>query len=277
MVESPSRALSLAHATLLDLSPLDLVRTAAATGYRQVGLRLIPIDRPGEPRHPLPAGSAALRDVRRLLAATGLEVLDVEVAVIGPDLDPTSYRPMLDAAAELGARYVLTNVYSTDGRQAVDGLHRLCELTAPLGLTPVVEFVSFSAVATLAQAVDLVGATGRPDVGLLFDVLHFHTTRGRAADVAALPSGLLRYVHMDDGPAEVPASVDERRRIAREARLMPGEGGADLAGILPALPATVPYAVEVINPSRARALGPEAYARLAHEKTTACLAAHQRR
>jgi sugar phosphate isomerase/epimerase len=52
---------------------------------------------------------------------------------------------------------------------------------------------------------------------------------------------------------------------------MPGEGGADFAGILPHLPADIPYAVEVTNPSRAREMGAEAYARLGWEMTMRCL------
>jgi hypothetical protein len=76
---------------------------------------------------------------------------------------------------------------------------------------------------------------------------------------------------MDDGPREVPTTVEELRRIAREARLFPGEGGADLAGILPGLPRNIPYAVEVTNPERAREMGAEAYARMGWEKTMKCL------
>jgi sugar phosphate isomerase/epimerase len=262
--------LSLAHATLLDLSPHDLIRVAATTGYQMVGLRLIPIDRPGEPRHLLPAGSEAMRDVKHLLADTNIRVLDVEVAIIREGVNPHDYLPVLEAAAELGATYLLTNVYTTDRAVAVEGLRTLCDLSAPFGLTPVVEFVSFSAVPTLGAAVDLVEAAGRPEVGILFDMLHFHSTHVTPADVAGVPADRLAYVHMDDGPRDVPATVDERRRIAREARLLPGEGGADFAGVLPLLPAHVPYAVEVTNPARAREIGAEAYARLGLEMTTRC-------
>lgn len=263
--------LSLAHATLLDLSPLDLIRVAAATGYRMVGLRLIPIDRPGEPRHVLPAGSSAMRDVKHALGDSGVRVLDIEVAIIRNGLDPGTYMPMLESAAELGAKYVLTNVYDTDRSAAVDGLHALCETAAPFGLTPAVEFVSFAAIATLGQVVDLLRAAARPDVRILFDVLHFHSTHGTRDDLEHAPRDLFGFVHMDDGPREVPAAVDDRRRIAREARLFPGEGGADFASILPCLPADIPYAVEVTNPARATAMGAEAYARLGWQKTMACL------
>jgi len=126
------------------------------------------------------------------------------------------------------------------------------------------------------EVTELVRAAARPEVGILFDMLHFHSTHGTAADLAALPPGRLAYVHMDDGPREVPATVDELRRIAREARLFPGEGGADFAGILPLLPANIPYAVEVVNPARAREMGPDAYAQLGREMTERCLRASER-
>lgn len=264
-------SLSLAHATLLDLPPYELVRVAAATGYRMVGLRLIPIDRPGEPRHTLPAGGQLMRDVKRLMADTGIDVLDIEVALIREGVDPRGYVPMFEAAAELGARHVLTNVYATDRAAAIEGLHLMCDLAAPFGLTPVVEFVSFSAVPTLGDAVDLVLAAARPEVGILFDVLHFHSTHGTPSELALVPPDRFAYVHMDDGPREVPATVDELRRIAREARLFPGEGGADFAGILPRLPRGIPYAVEVTNPKRAREMGAEAYARMGWETAQRCL------
>lgn len=259
--------LSLAHATLLELSPFDLIRVAASTGYRVVGLRLIPIDRPGEPRHTLAAGSAALRNVKALLSDTGLRVLDLEVAMIRDDVDLCSYLPSFESGAELGARYVLTNVYTTDRNAARERLEELGELARPFGLTPVIEFVSFASVATLGDAVDLIESTTRVQAGLLFDMLHFHTTGGTAVDLRRLPPDRLAYVHMDDGPADVPASIDERRRVAREARLFPGEGGADIASVLPFLRTDVPYAVEVTNPARARAMGPEAYARMGWETT----------
>jgi sugar phosphate isomerase/epimerase len=266
-------ALSLAHATLLDLPPYDLIRVAALTGYRMVGLRLIPIDRPGEPHHALPAGSSVMRDVKHALDDSGLRVLDVEVAIIRNGVEPRTYAPMFESAAELGAKYVLTNVYETDRGAAIEGLHALCDQAAPFGLTPAVEFVSFAAVATLAEAVELIRAAARPDVRILFDVLHFHSTHGIPAELASVPPEQFAFVHMDDGPHEVPTTIDGLRRIAREARLFPGEGSADFAGILPRLPANIPYAVEVTNPARARELGAEAYARLGWQTTTACLSA----
>ena len=261
--------LSLAHATLLNLSPPDLIRVAAATGYDAVGLRLISMGRPGEPRHA--EDPVVLRETKRALAETGIRFLDVEVAQIREDVDPHSYVPALEASAELGARFVLANVYTPDATLAADRLAALCDLAQPLGLTVSLEPVSFSDVKTLAQTVDLVRRARRNNTAVLVDMLHFHSSKAPLSELSEVPRDLLYYVHVCDGPGDVPMAADDLRRIAREERLLPGEGGIDVAGILRHLPADLIYAVEVHNPARAAALGAEAYARLAREKTVRLL------
>jgi sugar phosphate isomerase/epimerase len=263
--------LSLAHATLLETSPPDLVRIAAATGYEFVGLRLIPMGRLAEPRHALAEHPEYLRETKRTMADTGVRCLDVEVAQIKEGTDPRSYLPALEAVAELGGRFVLTNVYTPDRQFAEDGVAALCDLVEPLGLTIALEFVSFSNVATVEQAVEIVRNCLRENAAILVDALHFHSAGERADHLSRIPAHLIHYVHLCDGPREVPASADGRRRIAREGRLLPGEGGIDVAGLVRHLPAGIVYAVEAPNPARSAELGAEAYARLAFEMTSGCL------
>jgi 4-hydroxyphenylpyruvate dioxygenase-like putative hemolysin/sugar phosphate isomerase/epimerase len=74
---------SLAHLTALSLSPPELVDAAAATGYRYVGLRMTKVT-PQEPHYPLASDPALMRATKTHLAATGIEVLDVELARIAP-------------------------------------------------------------------------------------------------------------------------------------------------------------------------------------------------
>jgi sugar phosphate isomerase/epimerase len=264
--------LSLAHATLLDLPPPELVRVAAATGYDTVGLRLIPMGRPGEPRHGFDENPGSLRETRRALAETGVRLLDVEVVQIKKGIDPRAYLPVLEATAELGGRCALTNVYTADRAAAEDGLAVLCDLVKPLGLTIALEFVSFSDLPTLRQTIEMIRGCGRENAAVLIDTLHFHSSREPLSAVAEIPHERVHYVHVCDGPGVVPTAPDDLRRIAREERLFPGEGGIDVAGILQHLPADVVYAIEVQNPARARALGAEAYARLAFETTRRYLA-----
>jgi len=262
--------LSLAHATLLSLAPADLIRVAHAAGFSAVGLRLIPIGLPGERPFAIehdPAGARAIRDA---LDETGVRLLDVELIRITDSTNPQSYGPALEAAAALGAQFALANVYTADNGRASATLAQLCELAAPLAITLLLEPVSFSDVRTSRHAAEIVRACGRPNAGLLIDTLHQHSSGESPAvlEELAVPVPL---VHINDAPAEVPMDVEARRRIAREERLLPGEGGIDLAAMLPHLPRDVVYAVEAHNPARAAALGPAAYARLAFEKTSRCL------
>ena len=266
--------LSLAHATLLDLTTAELIRVAAATGYDAVGLRLIPMGRPGEPRYGIDEHPSYRGEIRRALDETGVRFLDIEVIQIAEGLDPRAYLPAMESAAELGCRFALVNVYTPNCAAAHDDLATLCDLAKPLGLTMALEFVSFSNLPTLAETIEMVDACGRENAAVLIDTLHLHSSREPLGGLARLPADRVRYVHVCDAPGVVPAAPDDRRRIAREERLFPGEGGIDLAGMLRGLPADVVYAVEVQNPARAAALGAEGYARLAFETTARYLRTH---
>jgi sugar phosphate isomerase/epimerase len=263
--------LSLAHATLLDLPPPALIRLAHACGFQAVGLRLIPIGLPGEPRYAVAGDPESTRAIRRALDETGIRFLDVEVIRITDDGDPQRYAGALESAAALGAECAIVNVYSADVTRAADDFSRLCDFSKPFGLTMVLEPVSFSELATVAQAIALVRACGQENAGVLVDTLHQHSSGEPPTALDALSSIQTPLVHVCDAPTEVPTDLEGRRRIARAERLLPGDGGIDLAGMLSRLPREIVYAVEAPNPARAAALGPAAYARLAFEKTVACL------
>jgi hypothetical protein len=81
-----TRALSLAALTALELSPPELVSTAAAAGYSHVGLRLIAATAT-EPQHAMIGDTPMVRETRARLDATGLQVLDVEIFRLKPDTD----------------------------------------------------------------------------------------------------------------------------------------------------------------------------------------------
>jgi sugar phosphate isomerase/epimerase len=263
----PDFRLSLAHATLLDVSPPELIRIARGSGFEAVGLRLVPIGLPGERRYAIDEDPASPREIRRALEETGIQFLDVELVRIRDDVNPRSYAPALDGAAALGARFAIVNVYTTDAGRAADDLARLCELSKPLGLTMLLEPVSFSDVPTVAKATELLTACGCDNAGILIDALHVHSSGEPLSTLNALSSQRMPIIHLCDAPSEVPPDPEARRRIARAERLLPGEGGIDLAGILQHLPRDIVYAVEAHNPSRAAALGADTYARLAFQKT----------
>lgn len=256
---------SLAHFTLLDCPPPQLVELAARAGYDFVGLRLIPMDRPGEPQYDLSGNAALARDTRHALAETGVRVLDIEVAQLHRDIVPDTYLKAFEAGADLGARYVVTSGWTPDRTFLIEAFSSLCDLGRPYGLTVMLEHMGFSAVPALRDAVEIVGASGQLNAGVLVDTLHCHLTRTPLSELAALPTHWTPYIHMSDGPRDIPTTTDGLRDVARRLRILPGEGDVDLAGMLKALPADVIYAVEVANPALAATLGGDEYVRLAYE------------
>jgi len=70
-----------------------------------------------------------------------------------------------------------------------------------------------------------------PNVGLLLDCWHWHTSHGTVEDLNALRPEQVVYVHVNDAPAGVP--TDEQRD---NVRALPGATGViDIAGFLQAL------------------------------------------
>src|SRR4029453_4912729 len=63
---------------------------------------------PKWPAYPLATDPALMRATQVCLAATGIEVLDIELARISPSEDPRDFERFFEAGGELGARHALT-------------------------------------------------------------------------------------------------------------------------------------------------------------------------
>jgi sugar phosphate isomerase/epimerase len=251
---------SLAHLTLLHCAPPELTEIAARAGFEYVSCRPIAFGLEGEPRYPLASDRGLYRRTKAALQATGVRLLDIELARIHAEVAVRTYLPALECAAELGARHVLTSVWCDDTELVRDRFAELCELAAPLGLTVDLEFVSFAPIATLAQAANLLRACPYPNAGLCVDTLHFDRAGCSVAELDELPAGWLHYAQICDAPAHRPGDDPLARRIAREGRLLFGEGAIDVRGVLAHLP-PVPYSIELPNATLLAALGPEEFAR----------------
>jgi len=256
------REYSLAHLTVLSLTPPEMVDVASRTGYRYVGLRLNRIT-PTEPLYPLITDRSLMKETKAHLADTGVGVWDIECARMGPDTEPESYLSFLEAGAELGALHVLAQLPDPDFERATDRFARLCDLAKPLGLGVDLEFVSWTAIPDLTRAVDVLHAVDRPNAGILVDTLHFDRSKSSIAELQELPREWFRYAQVCDAPKEKPTTTEELIYTARCERLFPGDGGIDVRGILACLPPEIPYALEIPGDSLVGEVGPEEYARRA--------------
>jgi sugar phosphate isomerase/epimerase len=267
-----TRSYSLAHLTVLDLPPPEMIRVAARTGYRSVGLRLLRVT-DTTPGHPLMDEPAQLRATRAALAETGVAVLDIEFVRITPEVAVESLEPFLAAGAELGARHLIAAPYDPDLGRPADRLGAVADLARGYGLGVVLEFFPWTVVPDLDAAVDLVGAAGRADLGILVDTLHFDRSRSSFERLARLPAARLPFAHLCDAPVQDSYTTEDLLHAGRAERLPPGEGAIDLAAILRRLPAGIPLALEVPMTGLASAVGPEAVARRVREAADRLFAA----
>ena len=263
---------SLAYLTVYGCPPPEMTYIAARTGYDFVSLRLIPIGVAGEKPH-LPEDREMMRKTKAALNETGIKVLDLELARILDDADSRSYLPAMEAAAELGAKHVISSAWTADstGRNfIIDRYAEICDLAKPLGLTVNLEFPTFSRLTNLQDAADIVRAANRPNGGIFIDTLYFHYSGTTLDELEALPREWFNFMHICDASEEIPTSQEAMIHVARDERLYVGEGCIDFSAILNRLP-PMPYSIELPNIKRLKQFGYEGHARQCLETARQCL------
>ena len=249
-----SRPIALAALTVLELSPPDMVSCAAEAGYTHVGLRLIPAT-PTEVSYATIGDTAIIRATLARLADTGIRCFDVEILRLRPQTRVADFLPVLETAAHLGARAALVAGNDPDEERLTQRLGELCDLAAPLGLAACLEPMPWTDVRNFAQGARIVGRVARANAGLLIDPIHFDRGGGHVSEIADVPAAWFRYVQLCDAPAARPATTEGLLHQARAERLLPGDGGLDLRGILRALPPDLPLSLEIPMETLAKTVG----------------------
>jgi sugar phosphate isomerase/epimerase len=267
------RVLALDHLTLLDIAPPDFVALAAGAGFDAVGLRIAPATADESP-WPMSPGSRMLADTVARCRDTGVTVLDTETIRLTPRTDLATAEAVLQAAAELNAPHLTTIGEDPDLARLSERFAELTRMAAPYGVRPLIEFMAYKTVRTLADAVAIAARSGGG--GVLLDALHIQRCGADIGQIARTDRGLLGYVQLCDAPLEPPgeAGLPGDRILprgqtpdggaaaleARAARLLPGEGALPLTELLSALPAALPVAVEAPRLSLRDQLTPAQFA-----------------
>lgn len=267
-----NRLISLAHLTVLELTPPEVITAAASAGYSHASLRLAPSSPGVESQHPMIGDTPMFRETLQRMADTGVQLLDFEVLRINRDTAVADFLPVIETGARLGGKFVLVAGDVADEPFMADSFAELCELGAPLGICMGLEFMPWTGVRTLAAARRIVEATNPANGRIIIDAIHVDRAREAAADIAAMPRHLHCYFQICDLPAERPADDATMIHQARQARLPPGEGGLDLIGMLRAIPSDLPISIEVPMVELAKTMPAVERARMLKRKTQAMLA-----
>jgi sugar phosphate isomerase/epimerase len=227
--------LSLAAGVLPEFEPPEVVSAAATAGFPMVGVWF----------DPETWSDARCREVRRRLDGTGLVALDMEPVFVTPGGD--CGERLIDAAAEVGARNVLTVSAGLEPARFAERFGELCDHAAPAGISVVVEPTLLYSVATLAEAAEVVVLAGRANGAILADNLHLDRAGGNPMDaLRELDAELLRYAQLCDGPAG-PADTSRAGLFsdARDGRRLLGDGDLPVKEFVDALPEGTPLSLEI--------------------------------
>jgi sugar phosphate isomerase/epimerase len=257
---------SLAYLTAAPLLPPDAISLAADLGYQQVGLRAFPAA-PGGDFNELIEDPALLRATISRLRETGVTVFDMEIVRLNADFAAERYKPFLEVCAAVGAKAILVAGDDPDEARLTASFAAFCEAAHPFGLTADLEFMPWTKVPDASAAVRILDAAGQPNGGILVDTLHVARSTTTLDDLKAIPRSYLHYAQVCDAPAEIPSTDEGLIYTARCGRLLPGDGGIDLASILKVLPADLPISVEIPNEIEKPRYGNEAWAREALKRS----------
>jgi len=262
------RPIALASGVLPEFGPVATIEAAAEGGFDAVGLWIEPDS----------WTSTLTQRCRAALAATGLDLLDVEVVWIKPESDLDLHRRSIDIGAELGARNILCVSSDPDMGATAAKLAALCTHAEASGIRVALEFGIFTEVKSLAAALALLDAVAHPLRALLIDPIHVDRSGTRIGELAAIPAELLPYAQFCDAPATRPDPADFDAVItdAIDLRRQCGEGDLPIGAMLAALPPGIPLSIEL----RSRTLrggwpDPFDRARVTAEITRAWLAVHE--
>lgn len=274
------RKYSLAYLTIPGTDPVEQIRIAKACGYDSVSLRTIPMHLPGEPEFLLHKDKALFENTKAALREYDMPLMDIELARVRKDLDVEEYKPAFEAAARLGATDVLGSIWTRDKSWYQDTAGRVAEMAKEFGLMYNIEFLPWAGVRNLQETITLIDKLSMDNVFVMVDTLHAGRAGVTGEELSRTDSKYFRFVHLCDGPAgpdgdPVLDNIKDNLMLftAREARLYPGEGVMDIAGMLKAMP-KVPLSIELPHLENIKRCGVEGHARNCIEKAKAYMAAN---
>lgn len=256
-----TRQFSLAHLTALKCPTPELVYIAAMAGYDYISPRLVNLGLAAEGDYDLASQPTLLAQTEQALRDTGVKVHDIELMRILADTQVKNYQPALEVGARLGAKHVLSSIWTDDKALYIEKFAELCDLAAGYGLGVQLEFVTWADVKDLRQAAEVLRAVNRPNAGLMVDMLHAHRSRVAPQELEGCPVEWFHFCHICDGPAEIPTAKEDLIFVGRDAREYCGEGAIDMAAYLSRLPQHIVYSIELPHLAKAAEYGYAEHAR----------------
>jgi sugar phosphate isomerase/epimerase len=251
-----ARRYSVAHLTCLSWTPPEMIYNAYIIGYDCVSLRTISQGLLGEINHDISRNNELFRLTKQALNDTCMTINDIELAKIDANTgDVKRYEPHLDAAARLGIKNVITNIWTNNEDFYTEKFAELCDLAASFDISVNLEFVTWAEVKDLQRAMRLINAVKRKNALILLDTLHFYRSKVTLEELRSCPRDLFKTVHICDAEKVIPTDKKSLIHTGRAERLYVGEGAIDIAGIVNCLNNDVLLCLEMPHIERVKTLG----------------------
>jgi sugar phosphate isomerase/epimerase len=217
------------------------------------------------------------QDLRTILDDNGLTIseLDPLSSWLPVEMDPNDMAAAFHAFREedfyriadtLGGRtlnIIQQGETTASEEQRLDLLNGLCERAAAHDLRVSVEFLPWSAIGSLTQALNLVHAVGNPNFGVNIDTWHHFRSGGTVQQLAEVDAAKIAAIQFNDVAAQPWDNLVEETAMGR---LLPGEGASNSVAVYRALRdagVTTTLNVEVFSAELMAMPAPEAAHRLA--------------
>ncbi|RYX91802.1 MAG: sugar phosphate isomerase/epimerase [Comamonadaceae bacterium] len=265
--------LTLAHLTISS-TPAETIDAAAGAGFGAVGLRICG-RRPGDPfATPIIGHAVNAKALRQRAADKGIRLSNVSAYQFYPDVTWDDIAPAIEATEALGIPVIVANGFTPDEAQFTDLFARYCEAAARANIRVALEFLPYSAVRNLEEALRIIERSGAQNAGLLLDALHLDRSGATPADIAAIDPAKIVFAQLCDAKKlDHRPSNEELLHEARFARLPAGTGELPLYEFMNALPAGLEVEYEVSRVDMADRT-PAEKAQVAHEDAERFMAAY---
>ncbi len=241
---SSLRPISLAHLTVLGMSPPKQIALAAEAGYQSVDLRLAAAS-PEDIEFPMFGDTPMRREVIDMVAGTGVTVFDVEIIRMGKQTTAPDYEYLFEVAARIGARRVKVVGDETDECLMAEKFSCICELAYSFHLAVDLEFMVFSGIKTLESAERVVKFASQPNGSILIDALHLARSGKTPDKLGRIDVWCPGYFQLCDAPLDSSLNNLDLIQEARTARLPPGDGALPLVDLVRAFRHDCPVSLEV--------------------------------